>query len=71
MKRYVITFKSRETLPDRLEAIAADLGITPEQLIKRFIGAGMTELEGDSGPCTLGDSLEDFLIKNKVWRPNE
>jgi hypothetical protein len=69
MSTYTITFQSRETLPDRLEAIARELDLTPEQLIKRFIGDGMAKLDGNDGPSAPGETLEDFLVKNEVWKP--
>lgn len=69
MSTYTITFQSKETLPDRLEAIARELDLTPEQLIKRFISAGMAKLESNIGPSVPGETLEDFLVKNGVWKP--
>jgi len=55
-------------MPDRLERYASDLGIAPEQLIRRFISEGMSKVEGDSGPAEPGESLKDFLVRNGVRR---
>jgi hypothetical protein len=55
-------------MPDRLEQYASDLGIAPEQLIRRFISEGMSKFEGDSGPAEPGESLDDFMERNGVRR---
>lgn len=64
MKQFVICFDERDTAPDRIEQIAADLGITPEQLIKRFIVDGLAAIEPVTGEAIPEENLEDFLIKN-------
>ncbi|MGO3243326.1 MAG: hypothetical protein ACTIKU_08600 [Halomonas sp.] len=69
MTTYTITFQKRETLPERLEAIAGELDLTPEQLIKRFISAGIAKLEDSDEPSVPGETLEDFLVQNGVWKP--
>ncbi|PTB92587.1 hypothetical protein C9974_12150 [Marinobacter sp. B9-2] len=66
--RYVIEFDDRELLPDKLAAEASKLGLSVEQLIKRFIVDGMEELSSEEGPAELGENWEDFLVKNGVWR---
>ena len=68
-KSFTVTFGDRETLPDVIEALAAAREMTSEQLIMRFICEGVAELEGKTGPCIPGTSLEDFLVKNNVWKP--
>nr|WP_298380703.1 hypothetical protein [uncultured Halomonas sp.] len=69
MRVFTVRFDDRETLPDRLEKLAAEREITPEQLIKRLIVEGIAEIDGETGACVPGESLEDFLVKNGVWKP--
>lgn len=57
-------------MPDRLEELSAKLGITPEQLIRRFIAEGMAGINSNNEPAEPGVSLEDFLLKNGVWKPD-
>lgn len=57
-------------MPDRLEELSAKLGITPEQLIRRFIAEGMAGINSNNEPAEPGISLEDFLLKNGVWKPD-
>ncbi|NWN90389.1 hypothetical protein HLV39_02600 [Marinobacter adhaerens] len=66
MKQFVICFSERETAPDRIERIAADLGITSAQLIKRFIAEGLATIEPVTGEAVPGKNLEDFLVRNDV-----
>ena len=66
MKEFYVRYRDSDTLPDRLEQYASDLGIAPEQLIRRFISEGMSKVEGDSGPAEPGESLKDFLVRNGV-----
>lgn len=61
-----IRFSERDTLPELMERRAKELDITVEQLIKRFICIGMQDYE--SGPTVAGETLEDFLVKNGVWK---
>ncbi|MDK8465674.1 hypothetical protein [Marinobacter sp. SS13-12] len=63
-----IIFSERETMPDLLERRAAELDITVEQLIRRFICKGMEDYETTDGPAEPGETLEDFLIKNGVLK---
>ncbi|WP_428399569.1 hypothetical protein [Marinobacter salarius] len=65
--QFVIEFEERATMPDRLQHLADTLGITVEQLIKRFIASGMQVFEGD-GPAVPGETLEDFFVKNGVLK---
>lgn len=68
MPDITIRFNERDTTPEHLERLAKELDITVEQLVKRFICAGVQSHEPDSGPATPGKSLEDFLVKNGVLR---
>lgn len=71
MPNFEVRYSSRSTMPDRIKRRAAELEITPEQLIKRMISAGMSDYECDSGPVIPGESLEDFLVKNEVWKSSK
>ncbi|MFC6674319.1 hypothetical protein [Marinobacterium aestuariivivens] len=61
-----IRFSERDTLPELLERRAKELDITVEQLVKRFICTGMQDYETDEGSAAPGESLDDFLVKNRV-----
>lgn len=66
----LLRYSTRSTLPAKLAQKAQELDITVEQLCKRFIAAGMAHYEPE-GEATLGQSLEDFLVKNGVLTPAE
>ncbi|PVY76872.1 hypothetical protein C8D92_104103 [Tamilnaduibacter salinus] len=68
MPTYQIHLDERQTLPERLKKKAAELGLTPEQLIRRFIVSGMADDGSDSEPAIPGEMLEDALIKNDVYK---
>ena len=68
MAVFHIEFSDRETIVDRMQAMADDLDITVEQLIKRFICDGMHD-ENDNTPSIPSNSLDDFLVKNGVLKP--
>jgi len=68
MRHFVICFGDRETAPDRIDQIAAGLGITSEQLIKRFIAEGLAAIDSKTGAAVPGENLEDFLVRNEVLR---
>jgi hypothetical protein len=70
MKQYCVSYQEKETMPDRLEALASKLGLTPEQLIKRFIAKGIAGANPSNEPAEPGTSLGDFLVKNGVWKQN-
>ena len=70
MREFYVRYRDTDTMPDRLERYASDLGIAPEQLIRRFISEGMSKVEGDSGPAEPGESLDDFMERNGVRRKN-
>ncbi|WP_420390374.1 hypothetical protein [Marinobacter sp.] len=63
-----IRFSDRETMPDSLKRRADELDITVEQLIQRFICKGMEDYETTDGPAEPGETLEDFLVKNGVFK---
>ncbi len=63
-----IRFSDRETMPDLLKRRADELDITVEQLIQRFICKGMEDYETTDGPAEPGEALEDFLVKNGVFK---
>ncbi len=69
MKTYQVSFSDRETLPDHLESVAQSLELTPEELIKRFITEGMRLYNPNSGPSITGNTLDDFRVKNGVFKP--
>ena len=69
MKRYTIEYGDRELLPDELDRKAADLGLTPEQLIRRFITEGMRT--DSTGPEIVATSLDDFFVKTGVLKPKQ
>lgn len=71
MRRYVIEFSDRETLPDQLEALAAALGLTPEQFIIRCITRGIVAFDPNRSPSVPGNDMEDFLIKNGALKRHE
>ena len=68
MPTFTIYFTERDTMPGLLEQRANELGITVEQLVKRFINEGMRTTE-DTGPVILGESLDDFFVKNGALKP--
>lgn len=41
MNQFRVCYSPKETMPKRLELRAKELGLTTEQLIKRFIAEGM------------------------------
>lgn len=67
MKEYCVQYDERSTMPARLEQQAARLGITSEQLIKRYISAGINSMSETAGAAEPGTSVEDFLVRNGVW----
>lgn len=64
-----LCFSERDTLPELLERRASELGITTEQLVKRFIASGLQDCLTDTGPSVPGESFEDFLVQNGVLKP--
>jgi len=66
LREFYVRYRDTDTMPDRLERYASDLGIAPEQLIRRFISEGMSKIKDDTGPAEPGKSLQDFLVRNGV-----
>lgn len=64
---FTVHFNERELIVDRLRHEAQRCKLTEEQLIKRFICDGLAT--DDKSPCELGESFEDFLVKNGAIRP--
>ncbi len=69
-KTILLRYSQRSTLPAKLAQKAQELDITVEQLCKRFISAGMAPFEPE-GEAILGETLDDFLVKNGVLTPAE
>lgn len=67
--RFCLEFDKREFVVDRLEREAQSLGLTAEQLIKRFV---VDALAGDDdSPSIPGETLEDFLEKTGFSAPDK
>ena len=71
MQKLVIRYSDNETTVDRLTQLSNQLGLTPEELAKRFITAGL----GNSGLIELTDadfkdiqSLDEVLRKAGIKR---
>jgi hypothetical protein len=69
-KVFTVSFSDNETTPEHIEARAAELGITPEMLIRRAIaehlgGYGLQEVP----PGVKVKNLTDFLIHSGVLKP--
>lgn len=69
-KSFSVSFSDNETMPEHIESRAAELGITPEMLIRRAIAEHL----GDYGlqevpPGQKIKSLTDFLIHSGVFKP--
>lgn len=66
MKTFVVSYSESETIIDQLHERAASLNISPEELIKRFVDAGMNN--GDQSPSINANNLNDFFVKNGVLK---
>jgi len=69
-KVFTVSFSDNETMPERIEAMAADLGITSEMLIRRALaehlgGYGLQEVPLG----TKVKNLTEFLIHSGVLKP--
>lgn len=62
MPSFLISYEPEETITDDLVKKASDLGIAPEELIKRFIDQGIRST--DTSPSKTGNSLKEFLVAN-------
>lgn len=69
-KTILLRYSQRSTMPAKLAQVAQELDITVEQLCKRFITSGMAPYQ-PGGDAVLGESLDDFLVKNGVFSPDE
>lgn len=69
MPSFTVTFDERETLPDRLVAEAESLGLTAEQLIKRYIVQCLPII--NRGETIPGETLDDLFVKNGVLKPKK
>lgn len=59
--RFYVEFDEQELIVDRLKRDAESLGLTVEQLIKRFVVDALTD--DDDSSSIPGENLEDFLEK--------
>ena len=69
-KMFTVSLSDNKTTPDHIESMAAELGITPEMLIRRAIAEHL----GDYGlqevpPGAKVKSLADFLSHSGVLKP--
>ena len=69
MIEYHISFDDRETLPSLVEKAAKELGLTQEQLIKRYITEGIVNHFDFEGPAESAETLDEFFVKNHVLFP--
>lgn len=67
MAQFTIDYSDRETIVDRIREKAAELNLSPEELIKRFVDDGMNEW--DDSPSVSASSLDEFLVKNGALKP--
>lgn len=63
MATFQITYGDAETLPDRINAAAKELELSPEELIKRVLDDAFP-LPDASLPATPANSLKEFLVAN-------
>ena len=66
MKKYCVTYTQKETMPQRLELRADELGLSVEQLIRRLIADGMGSYGLSEAPNLTGSSLDEYLVKSGV-----
>lgn len=64
-----VTYPDRATLPERLDAEADKLGLTTEELVMRYIAEGQDRAENLPGDVTPAETVEDFLILNGLFKP--
>jgi hypothetical protein len=69
-KVFTVSFADNETMPDCIEAMAADLSITPEMLIRRALAAHLGEYGLQEVPSGVKvKSITEFLIHSGVLKP--
>lgn len=61
-----INYSPKDTMPDMLDAKAKELDLTVEQLVKRFITAGMSEFDVRTESSIGANALEDYMVLNEV-----
>ena len=66
MKKYCVTYTQKETMPQRLELRADELGLSLEQLIRRLIADGMGSYGLSETPNLTSSSLDEYLVKSGV-----
>ncbi len=71
MPTFNVHFGEREMLPEQMKSKAEELGLTVEELIKRFICDGMEAFDESVEPSEPGESLEDYLVKNEALMPRK
>jgi hypothetical protein len=69
MPSFTVEFDDNETMPERIVLMAADLGITPEMLIRRALAE---HLDGfglrDVPPGIKVKTLQEFLVESGVLK---
>lgn len=73
MNAITINYGARETAPTLLKQKAAELGLSPEQLVRRFVARQLSELMGNNNeqePLP-GASWEEYLTRNGVLKEAE
>ena len=68
-KVFTVSFSDNETMPDHIEAMAAELGITPEMLIRRALAAHLGEYGlQEVPPGVKVKSIPEFLVYSGVLK---
>jgi len=65
-EKYCVTYAQKETMPQRLELRADELGLSVEQLIRRLIADGMGSYGLSETPNLTSSSLDEYLVKSGV-----
>lgn len=69
-KVFTVSFSDNETAPDHIESMAAELGITPEMLIRRAIAEHLGEYGlQEVPPGGKIKNISDFLTHSGVFKP--
>ena len=63
MPQITIHYENNETDPELIEQLAKHHGITPEMLVKRFIGKGLEKHFPSERPITDYENLEDLMVR--------
>lgn len=68
----VVRFGARETLPAELSRQAGLRGLTDAQYAKRLILEGLEWLDSENDQSAeLGETMDDFFVKNGALYPRE